>query len=333
MNERFLNLQQWLKHTLHLSDLQLQPLAGDASFRRYYRLQLSPQQTYMIMDAPPGVEDVKPFMAIAETFSALGVCVPQILAADVEQGFLVLSDFGDRLYLTELTAQNADQLYQTALHALIKIQRYQDRQPLSLPVFDAAFMMRELTFFEEWFLAKHVKETIPAKLLQQVYRLLIESAEQQPQLCVHRDYHSRNLMVLPDKQVGILDFQDAVWGPAVYDAVSLLRDCYIAWPRAQVEQWVMDFYQYSCEAGILKNAAPEQYLRWFDLMGVQRHLKAIFIFARKFHRDGSTHYLADIPRTLEYVLDVSSRYSELRDFHAVLVDKIAPKIMQEAAVA
>lgn len=331
--QRFAALQQWLSATLKLSTLNLQALAGDASFRRYYRLCLDNGQSYMIMDAPPGIEDVQPFIALAHAFGALGVCVPQILAADVEQGFLVLTDFGDRLYLNELSEANADQLYGAAFAALLKIQRYQPAINGVLPAFNQAFMLRELHAFEEWFLGKHVQVVIPQTILQGVYKVLIESAESQPRVGVHRDYHSRNLMILPQQQVGVLDFQDAVWGPITYDLISLLKDSYIAWPRARVLQWARQFWQQSIDAAILPKVSFEQYMRWFDLMALQRHLKVLFIFARKFHRDGSRNYLGDIPRTLQYALDITSDYPELAAFNAILEQEIAPQILVEQAAA
>lgn len=331
--QRFEALQTWLKGVLKLSTLSLIPLAGDASFRRYYRLVLSPDQNYMIMDAPPGIEEVQPFITIAQAFTRLGVCVPQILARDIEQGFLMLTDFGDRLYLPELTNTNVDQLYAIALTALSKIQRYRPESDGALPVFGRQAMRRELLFFEEWFLAKHVQVSIPERILQQTYEFILAAAESQPQLCIHRDYHSRNLMILPNNQVGVLDFQDAAWGPITYDIISLLKDSYIDWPRARVIQWAQDFWAHSISEGILPKVSFEQYLHWFDLMALQRHLKVLFIFARKFHRDGSTHYLGDIPRTLRYTLDITKQYPELSDFQAILEQEVAPKIFLDKVAA
>lgn len=328
---RMNNLCVWLKQTLNITDIHLEPILGDASFRSYYRLHLKSGTSYIIMDAPPGIEDVQPFVAIAQAFAAIGVQVPHIFAADIEAGFLVLTDFGDRVYLQELTDSNATQLYAVALAALLRIQSYQPQQPL--PAFDAVFMRRELAFFDEWFLQKHVEVTVPSKVLNQTFEILIKAATEQPQVCVHRDYHSRNLIVLANNEVGVLDFQDAVWGPLTYDAVSLLRDCYISWPRQRVEQWVHNFWQQSCTNNIIKNVAVEQYQRWFDLMGVQRHLKAMFIFARKYHRDGSANYLPDIPRGLNYVLEVSQHYPELHAFRTILLDQVAPKIFVKELVA
>ncbi len=324
--QRLLALQAWLKLTLNLTHLNLTPLAGDASFRHYYRLQLSAEQSYIIMDAPPGLEDVKPFITMAHAFGELGVCVPQILAAESEQGFIILTDFGDRLYLAELTETNADHLYKIALNALTKIQSYSVQS--ALPVFGQAAMQRELAAFEEWFLIKHVQlAAVPTKLLQSVYDLLLFSAQEQPQCCIHCDYHSRNLMVLPNEQVGVIDFQDAAWGPITYDIISLLKDSYIAWPRNRVIAWAQDFWQQSVQDKRLPAITFEQYLRWFDFMALQRHLKVLFIFARKWHRDGSHHYLADIPRTLSYAIAIASDYPELHAFHHFLVHQVAPNVL------
>ena len=322
--QRFNVLQAWLADTLKLSTLNLIPLAGDASFRRYYRLRLSADQSYMVMDAPPGLEDVKPFIAIAQAFATLGVRTPQIFASNIEQGFLLLTDFGDRLYLSELNDDNVDELYSIALNALLKIQTCQPEFHAPLTVFDKDFMTRELQLFEEWFLARHLQVVIPQKILQGVYDVVITSAESQPQRCVHRDYHSRNLLILPDSEVGVLDFQDAVWGPVTYDVISLLKDSYIDWPRVRIIRWAENFWEQSITAGLLPRVSFEQYLRWFDLMALQRHLKVLFIFARKFHRDGSTHYLSDIPRTLNYVMDIAKDYTELGAFYTILEQEIAP---------
>jgi aminoglycoside/choline kinase family phosphotransferase len=183
------------------------------------------------------------------------------------------------------------------------------------------FIQKELDNFEHWFLDRYLCVQIPQ--LQKTFDFLISSATNQPQVCVHRDYHSRNLIRLANNGVGVLDFQDAVWGPVAYDAVSLLRDCYINWPRKQVEQWAENFRKMA----ELKHVSPEEFLRWFDLMGIQRHLKALFIFARKYIRDSSHHYIPDIPRTFQYVLDVSESYPELSEFRRVLIGEVAPKVL------
>lgn len=315
MGARFLALQPWLINHFNSDNIQITPLQGDASFRRYFRIQHN-DTSYIAMDAPPELEDIKPFIHVACEFRQLDIQVPHIFAENLEQGFLLLTDFGDRLYSKALHPDNAELLYTSALETLVRIQTCQ----VAFPLFDAAFMQKELNNFQHWFLDRYLNVQLPN--LQKVFDFLIHSAITQPQVCVHRDYHSRNLICLADNQVGVLDFQDAVWGPITYDVVSLLRDCYISWPRHQVEQWVENFRKI---AG-LNTVSPEEFLRWFDLMGIQRHLKALFIFARKYIRDNSHHYIPDIPRTLQYVLDVSEGYPELHDFRQALLDKVVPKV-------
>ena len=315
MDSRLLALQPWLINHFNTDNIQITPLQGDASFRRYFRVQHNDTR-YIAMDAPPELEDIKPFIHVAREFGQLDIHVPHIFAENLEHGFLLLTDFGDSLYSQELQPHNADLLYTSALETLVRIQTCQ----VAFPPFDAVFMQKELDNFQHWFLNRYLNVQLPH--LQKVFDFLIHAAVIQPQVCVHRDYHSRNLMCLPDNQVGVLDFQDAVRGPVTYDAVSLLRDCYINWPREQVEQWAEHFRK---TAG-LNNVSPAEFLRWFDLMGIQRHLKALFIFARKYIRDSSHHYIPDIPRTLQYVLDVSEKYPELHDFRRVLLDEVAPKV-------
>jgi N-acetylmuramate 1-kinase len=315
MGNRFLALQSWLINHFRSDDIQITPLQGDASFRRYFRVQHN-NTSYIAMDAPPELEDIKPFIHVAREFRQLDIQVPDIFAENLEHGFLLLTDFGDSLYFKELQPHNADLLYTSALETLVRIQTCQ----VAFPLFDAAFIQKELNNFQHWFLERYLNVQISG--LQKVFDFLINAVVAQPQVCVHRDYHSRNLICLQDNQVGVLDFQDAVWGPVTYDAVSLVRDCYINWPRRQVEQWAEHFRRI---AG-LNQVSPEEFLRWFDLMGIQRHLKALFIFARKYIRDSSHHYIPDIPRTLQYVLDVSETYPELHDFRQELLDKVAPKV-------
>jgi N-acetylmuramate 1-kinase len=309
-------LQSWLTNHFKTDNIQITPLQGDASFRRYFRIQHN-NTSYIVMDAPPELEDVHPFVHVTHVFSAHNIHVPHIFAENLEHGFLLLTDFGDRLYFKELNADNVDELYKSALETLVRIQTCQ----VAFPPFDAAFIQKELDNFEHWFLERHL--TIKIRHLHKYFKVLIDSAINQPQVCVHRDYHSRNLVCLDSGGVGVLDFQDAVWGPVTYDAVSLLRDCYIDWPREQVETWANDFYKM---AGIHSISADE-FLRCFDLMGVQRHLKALFIFARKYIRDDSHHYLPDIPRTFQYVLDVSENYPELSEFRKILVGEVAPRVL------
>lgn len=310
---RYLALLHWLKLLYPSAAFNITPLAGDASFRRYYRIQFE-DQSFVAMDSPPDKEDCQPFIDLAHIFAKHKLHVPHIYHKNITEGFLLLSDLGDELYSRCLSAQNADSLYQKAIEQLHIIQNV-SAQAYAFPLFSADLFREELKRFQEWYLETHLNLTLTAseqRMLSNTFDVLIQNAVEQPQVCVHRDYHSRNLLKLK-QSLGILDFQDAVWGPITYDLVSLIRDCYIDWPKYKVMQWAIYFYE-----GITSlQIDSEQFLRWFDLMGVQRHLKAIYIFARKFRRDGTAAYLSDIPRAINYVCDIAQAYPELhplRDF-------------------
>ena len=318
MTARFDDLNAWLKQKLHVTHFNIQPASSDASFRRYYRVTYGDNQTLIAMDAPPQTEDSGRYIAVAQQLHNIGLNVPQILEADLERGFLLITDLGNRTYLDELTADTADRLYGDAIKALLILQAKGPRAGGLLPSYDQALLERELSLFKDWFLQQHLAIELDEEqqeTLEQVDALLVHSALEQPTVTVHRDYHSRNLMIIEKNNPGILDFQDAVVGPVTYDLVSLLRDCYIAWPREQVEQWVNAYYQQLVSTGLLTVVGKDQFLFWFDLMGMQRHMKAIGIFARLNIRDGKPGYLQDIPRTLNYVQEVSARYPELKDFN------------------
>ncbi len=327
MDQRYHSLKQWL--TQHLpQEIEITPILGDASFRRYFRIN-DKQQTYIAMDSPPHLENPQPFVAIAKTFAQLGLSVPTIHAADLKEGYLLISDLGDQLYLSALNTTSANHLYTIAMNELNIIQSCQNITDWDLPPFDEKFMLTELHNCQHWFFERHLGITIDDSLVQMLNKTnqsLLQSALEQPQCCVHRDYHSRNLMVLPQQGVGILDFQDAVWGPITYDLMSLLKDCYIAWPSDQVTHWALSFYEQRREAGVLKNSNPEQFIRWFDLMGMQRHMKCLFIFSRKYHRDSTTSYLKYLPQTLNYLIASSANYAEFSSFHTWLINEIAPKL-------
>lgn len=315
MNDpRFSDLQNWLQQIFPAQNFQLKKLAGDASFRRYFRVHL-PDKTLIAMDAPPDKENSQPFFAIAKAFSALGIEVPHILNADLSQGFLLLSDLGDNLYLNELTAENADQLYSAALQVLQKIQLCQVIPEYSLPRFNETLYARELQLFPDWFLQRHLKFPMDVQqeyLLADTFEKLINSALKQPQVCIHRDYHSRNLLHVNNSTVGVLDFQDAVIGPITYDAVSLLRDCYIAWPDSDTTRWALQYHQNLREQKLLTTHTQDEFLRWFDWMGIQRHIKVIGIFSRLCYRDDKSVYLNDIPRIFNYLLTVCDKHTELK---------------------
>lgn len=319
LDHRLEALTVWIRATLS-PDSSLCPASGDASFRRYFRVTAG-DRSYIAMDAPPGKEGVRPFLDVAARFRALGLNVPEVLAQDLDQGFLLLTDLGDQQYLAQLNEASVERLYGDALGALVVLQGGGLTDRHFLPEYSHELLMREMALFRDWYLQRHLGVILrPAQeaVLERAFEGLAQSALAQPQVWVHRDYHSRNLMVTPLNNPGILDFQDAVRGPITYDLVSLLRDCYIAWPRERVEDWVKGYHDLALQSGLPVCEDELEFLGWFDRMGVQRHLKASGIFARLNHRDGKPGYLKDIPRTLGYVLDVAARYPDLAPLHDLL---------------
>lgn len=332
MNEREQLLQDWLNEVLPARLDRIAPASSDASFRRYFRVWCD-GQTHIVMDAPPDKEDCRPFVAIAQALRGLGLNAPEVLAGDLDQGLLLLTDLGSRQYLAELDARSVPGLYGDALEALARLQVGGDPGSPLLPPYDSALLHREMELFREWFLGKLLGLNLREEehhALDHAFALLADNALEQPRVWVHRDYHSRNLMVTDPDNPGVLDFQDAVVGAVTYDLVSLLRDCYIAWPREQVEAWALDHRARLRALGMGGLDDADGFLRGFDLMGAQRHLKAIGIFARLNLRDGKPGYLRDIPRTLGYVLDVADRYPELAELRDLLrargVDRWRPAL-------
>lgn len=316
-DDRKFQLHQWAEQQLGCS-LNIIPVSGDASFRRYFRV-TGWERPLIAMDAPPDKEDSKPFVEVDRQLEAKQVRVPHIQQLDLEQGFMLLEDFGNLQLLSALDEDTVAEHYGKAMAALLHMQTRVDASPR--PPYDRELLARELSLFSDWFLGRHLGIELSEAdqhILQLSYNALMASALEQPKVFVHRDYHSRNLMLLEDGELGIIDFQDAVHGPLTYDLVSLLRDCYIAWPEEQVAHWVAAYHS-EAELNGLTTASRETFQRWFDFMGVQRHLKAIGIFARLNHRDGKPGYLADIPRTLNYVMAVSMRHEVLKPFAALLI--------------
>ena len=319
-------ITRWVSDKLGINDFSIKPASSDASFRRYFRITYD-GKSFIVMDAPPEKEDSRPFVKVGKLLLDVGLNVPEILEQDLEQGFLLLSDLGDRQYLPALTSDSVLDLYGDALGALHRMQAGIQISQCNLPQYDENLLLNEMQLFREWYLARHLKIELNAghhALLDDMFALLIQSALEQPMVFVHRDYHSRNLMVTQNNNPGILDFQDAVIGPVTYDLVSLLRDCYVAWPREQVEAWAKQYCDdiSSGETGL--GIEPHKFLSWFDLMGVQRHLKAIGIFARLNIRDDKPGYLKDIPRTLDYIIDVSQRTPELEPLNRFLLKEVQP---------
>lgn len=326
MPKRLELLTRWLNETLDSGQVQVTPASEDASFRRYFRVttESHPDQTLIAMDAPPDKEDTEPFITISRMLVEAGIHAPEVLKINKDKGFLLLTDLGSEPYLDALNDGSVDSLYGDALDTLLRMQRDVPHVVNTLPPYDQKLLLQEMELFREWYLRRYRNLALTAQqqeMLDSVYQLLAESALKQPKVFVHRDYHSRNLMVTAENNPGVLDFQDAVIGPLTYDLVSLLRDCYIQWPRERVEQWALDYLHRAFEQGVFERTeemTDEVLLRWFDWMGVQRHLKASGIFARLWLRDGKPGYLGDIPRTLGYVREVSSRYEELNPLNEFL---------------
>ena len=335
--ERKKNLEIWLKGISDLAPASMTLMTGDASFRRYFRV-ISPRGTFVAMDAPPPEEHCAPFVAIASALREMGLCVPDVLAEDREQGFLLLTDFGDTTLLQALSKQNAPMLYGAALDALAALQGCDAVLGHFTPAFDPAWMWQEWAWHQFWFLEQLLGLSLTAHeaALENCFGQLIASAVSQPQVFMHRDYHAANLMWLKDSEegvnnaqaVGILDFQDAFRGPVTYDLVSLLRDCYIDWPDECVNEWALGYWRRLSELGVLTQVDESRFLRWFDWMGVERHLKALFTFARKSVRDQQPHYLRHVPRTLNYILRVSQRYPELAALHTYYESVVQPAFLQ-----
>jgi len=301
-------LEDWLKSVPDHVLVDVRPASADASFRRYFRVtDKNTRQTFIVMDAPPDKEDCEPFIHITELLRSVDVNAPDIITMDHERGFLLLDDLGDRQYLDHLDESSSDDLYNDALKALINMQCIQDH----LPPYDKQRLNDEMGLFEPWYLNRHLDINLDdqqSTALNSIFDLLTESALQQPQAFVHRDYHSRNLMLVENNNPGVIDYQDAVIGPVTYDLVSLFKDCYIEWPRHRIEQWLDKYLQLTTiDIPVDRN----QFIRWFDLMGVQRHLKVLGIFARLNYRDGKSQYLDDLPLTLKYVVDTCNQYDEL----------------------
>lgn len=322
-SERQKNLEHWLAACVPHSTLVAMP--GDASFRRYFRVSTD-QGSWVAMDAPPPRENCRPYVAIAHALRAIGLQAPDIIQADVERGFLLLTDFGDMTYLKALNNKNADLLYSRALDALTVLQGCRSVPHHTLPLFTKAFMQDEWAWHKEWFLNKLLGLSFASEEaeLDKAFNDIAESAASQPQVFMHRDYHSANLMMTPEGEVGILDFQDAFIGPLTYDVVSLLRDCYIDWPETRVTAWALQYKERLEAAGAIKGIDEASFLRWFDWMGVERHLKALFTFARKHVRDQQSEYLRHIPRTLMYVHNVTRRYPELVTLHDYMTHVVVP---------
>ncbi|QWD90585.1 aminoglycoside phosphotransferase family protein [Polynucleobacter sp. MWH-Braz-FAM2G] len=323
-DSRLNTLRNWLKALEASWQLDLDtlvPASADASFRRYFRIESKKPDfsTLIVMDAPPEHEPLDAFIKVDLLLTVAGLNAPKILEQNLEKGFLLLSDLGTKTYLAELNNETADHLYTDATHALVLMQKAS--KPDVLPNYDEALLQRELDLFPDWYLKKHLNIELNAQQteqLQKTFQLIIKNNLAQAKVYVHRDYHSRNLMVTEINNPGVIDFQDAVYGPITYDASSLWRDAYIAWPEERVIDWVIKFWEEGRKAGLPMPDDFGQFYRDFEWMGLQRHLKVLGIFARLFHRDGKDGYLKDIPLVLEYAIACANRYIELKPLARLL---------------
>ncbi|MGI0118404.1 aminoglycoside phosphotransferase family protein [Zooshikella sp. RANM57] len=334
MDERYLKLCQWLhdkyvdqrvlSNTQHELSKQLTPLQGDASQRRYFRWDITPQRSVIAVDAPPEVENTTAFVAIARQWQLQGIPVPEIFFADSQQGFLLIEDLGDQQLLPLLNQDNAQYYYGQAFNILQQIQQSTSFTGYSLPAYDQTFLQRELDLFHEWFVVEFLKielNAIQKKMLQGMFEQIIDCALQQPQVVVHRDFHARNLMIT-NNAIRVIDFQGAVQGPATYDAVSLLKDCYICWPIDQVKQW---WFDWSNSLMALKGFSSEQTWQWFQWMGLQRHLKVLGLFVRLFIRENKARYLQDLPLVVNYVEQVILSEPDFADIADWWQDELQPR--------
>ncbi len=329
MSERLDRARRWVQNILGVQSVDLQKASADASFRRYFRFSAE-GSSLILMDAPTDREDCRPYVAVSELLEHAGIHVPIIHARDLEAGFLLLEDLGQRCYLDELDTDSAPALYGDALEALLEMQ---SRVPAdAVPEYDTARVVQELSLFGDWFLHRHLGIDTTGntgEILSKSCQFLAHRFAEQARVFVHRDYHSRNLMRTLERNPGVLDFQDAVAGPAAYDAISLLRDVYIEWPRERVEAWLLEYHGGALGEGIPVTGDAAGFLRDADLIGAQRHLKIAGIFCRLYYRDGKSEYLRDIPLTLRYLMDECGRQPELAALGNLLEELEVMRKLQE----
>ncbi len=325
MDKRYTQLSDWLTNNLALTVIAIEPASADASFRRYFRVTIDPNNSqslpkiFIVMDSPPQHEDNALFVRCTEVLARCDLNVPIIFEKNLAQGFLLISDLGTQVFQEALSEKFADQLYDDAMQALLKMQS--NAQADDAPKYTAQKLGEEIQLFEDWYIQHYHQASLNKQdqsTLKQVQKLLINSALEQPQVLVHRDYHCRNLLVTTENNPGIIDYQDMVIGPITYDLVSLFKDCYIQWPTLKVKQWIEHFQKQSIAIGIHNNADNGQWQQWFDWMGVQRHLKVLGIFSRLYFRDNKDQYLNDIPLTYEYLLNTCEQYDELQGLADIL---------------
>lgn len=324
---RLRSLERWLSSLPGPPILRVTPASVDASFRRYFRVHRA-GGTQIAMDAPPEHENLAPYLRLAGLLAGTGVNVPRVLAVDSRQGFVLIDDLGSLQYLDAL-ANGADPepLYADAIDALLRLQAAGSGSSADLPPYDRELLRREMDLFPEWFLVRHLGLETDAgerRAIGVAFDWICDLALAQPVVLVHRDYHSRNLMICPGRNPGILDFQDAVRGPISYDLVSLLKDCYLVWPRSRQLAWIDRYRAGAAKLGLPAGRSRDEFLRWFDYMGLQRHIKVLGIFARLWYRDGKPGYLGDLPRVFDYALEVTGDEPALAAFDAFLRGRVAP---------
>ena len=324
----------WTRKALGHSSLTLEVASADASFRSYWRTDYD-GRSWIVMDSPPAKEDPRPWLKIGEQLAAAGLHVPAVYDQDLEQGFLLIEDLGTQLYLPALNDSTADALYRDAMHALLRMQSSMDYH--ELPPFDRNVLISGLEIMPEWFLGRHLghqPDGAERSVLEAAFDVIVRNALEQPRCFVHRDFHSRNLLIVEHNSPGIIDFQGALAGPITYDLASLLRDGYIAWPRERVEAWVETYRRQLIDAQLIGTEIDaKQFLRWFDLTGLHRHVRVLGQFYRLWYRDGKAGYLADVPRVYHYVMSVAGSYPELADFVALIERHVQDRDLTKVAQA
>lgn len=334
VNNREQAFQQWLAKQLPQGQYRIENLNGDAGFRQYSRVYYLEhtlhEKSYIAVNAPPDKSNNQAFVTIADVLSAKGIIVPQVIDSDLKQGFFILSDLGNTLLSDVLTLDNMTSYYQKAIDQLVNLLSINEKQitGYQLPYYDRVFIQTELNIFTHWLLGEYLNIELnfdEQKQLQACFDLCVNNAITQPYVFMHRDFHCRNLMVSEDDKISVIDFQDAVKGPVTYDIVSLLRDCYQRWPQAKITP-LLDYFIDKVSAQLPKQYSLSQWTLWFDLMGIQRHLKASGIFARLHLRDNKSGYLKDIPLTLSYLVDMTKQYPELTFLHWLISEKVLPAL-------
>lgn len=330
MDIRLNALTRWLNSAIKQSIISIEPASEDASFRRYFRVFTQANDgdanppTLIAMDAPPEHEDNPLFIQCATTLSMCGINAPKIFESNLAQGFLLVSDLGVNTYQNALKTHSVETLYRDAIDALLKLQLGTQQHGTKYPAYNEGKLVPEMELFEQWYVQKHLQTSLnltQKKELTKVFSILVDNALKQPQTLVHRDYHCRNLLVTDGNNPGVIDFQDMVVGAVTYDLVSLLKDCYVEWPEPFIDSMLMYYLQQAYKAKLFNTDINFQTLkRWFDFMGVQRHLKVLGIFARLHHRDNKPQYLGDLPLVKKHVINTCKTYAELRPLHKLILD-------------